>query len=162
MLGRRLQQDAVRLPAEQHLARTRGDRRPGDEVLAGDVDVAEAPLQGVAAEVATGPGRLVDAVDDFDRLSDGVVAGQPEASSLIEAWMLAAGLCTLHLRDRLEDPGAGRLQARLCLRRDQLDALLLGQDRALAEGCLFARQRGETVALRRSCSGPRRISVLVG
>src|SRR5437016_9339825 len=57
---------AFRFEAQQHLADTFEMRLPALILLDDRVDVAEAPLEGIALEDRRGSGRMIGGVDDFE------------------------------------------------------------------------------------------------
>src|SRR6185436_14361436 len=110
----------VRLEIEQELADVLEVIVAALELLGHRVDVAEAPLEGLAREHRRAAGRVIGEVGNLARLRDGVGGGQADPHALVEPERAAASDRAPDLLERGEQIYARGAKLRLGLRYARL------------------------------------------
>src|SRR5262245_36110315 len=98
---------AFRLEPEQNLPHGFEVSLAALILLNDGVDVAKAPLEGVALEDRRGAGRMIDSVDDFAGLVDRPGRGEADRCVVVDSELACSGDIAPDLVERTQQKGAG-------------------------------------------------------
>src|SRR5439155_23780459 len=118
---------AFRFETQQHLAHAFEVSLPTLILLDDRVDVAEAPLEGIALENRRGAGRMIGRVDDFAGLVDRPGRGEADRRVVVDRELPCGGDIAPDLVERAQQKGAGGAEPSLRLRNLRLDEVVVAQ-----------------------------------